>query len=64
MLEEYDENLPFDNEQLSLLISRILIGKIFPKGSTNKHNYETTIKIELSINGELIENYLKDDLSL
>lgn len=60
LLEEYDENLPFDNEQLSLLISRILIGKIFPKGSTNKHNYETTIKIELSINGELIENYLLD----
>lgn len=60
LLEEYDEKLPFDNEQLSLLISRILIGKIFPKGSTNKHNYETTIMIELSINGELIENYLLD----
>ena len=59
LLEEYDENLPFDNEQLSLLISRILIGKIFPKGSTNKHNYETTIKIELSINGELIESYIR-----
>ena len=58
LLEEYDEYLPFDNEQLSLLISRILIGKILPKGSTNKHNYETTIKIELSINGELIESYL------
>ena len=58
-LEEYDENLPFDNEQLSMLISRILIGKIFHKGTTNKHNYETTIKIELSINGELIESYFK-----
>lgn len=59
LLEEYDDELPFDNEQLSMLISKILIGKKYPYEGANKHNYETTINIKLSINGELIESYLK-----
>ena len=59
VLEEYDEELPFDNEQLSMLISKIIIGKKYPYKGANKHNYETTINIKLSINGELIESYLK-----
>ena len=58
VLEEYDDELPFDNEQLSMLISKILIGKKYPYEGANKHNYETTINIKLSINGELIESFI------
>ena len=63
VLEEYDDELPFDNEQLSMLISKILIGKKYPFEGANKHNYETTINIKLSINGELIESFINSGLN-
>ena len=54
----YDEELPFDNEQLSMIISKIIIGKKYPYEGANKHNYETTIKIKLTINNELIDKFM------